>query len=341
MTGGRARAPRVSVLLPVRDGAPFLARALRSLASQSFRDLEVVAVDDGSEDDTFTLLRAFAAADPRVRVVRQPRLGIVSALETAREAARGELLARMDADDLSLPRRLERQVEALDADPGLAVVGCGVRIVPREGLTEGRLEYERWLNSLTSSELIHRDLFVECPLAHPTLVLRRETLEAVGGYRNAAVPEDYDLLLRIHEAGGRLGTVPEPLLEWTDRPDRLSRTDPAYSLEAFRALKVEVLGRTLLRGWDGVVIWGAGPTGKAFSRLLREAGVVLRAFVDLDPRKIGQEIHGAPVLPPHGLDDHPGAFVLAAVAGMEGREEVRAALRRAGRREGRDFVAVA
>lgn len=331
----------MSVLLPIRDGIHFAATALRSLSAQTFRDFEVVAVDDGSSDGTFDLLRAYAATDPRVQVIRQPPRGIVAALETARRRARAPLLARMDADDVALPERLARQVERLDSDPSLAVVGCGVRIVPREGLTDGRLGYEAWLNGLRDAAALHRDLFVECPLAHPTFVMRREAVEAIGGYREAGVPEDYDLLLRLWEAGGRLGTVPEILLEWRDRPDRLSRTDSSYSPGAFRRLKVEVLSRTLLRRCRGTVVWGAGPTGKAFCRALQEASVPVRAFVDPDPGKVGQEIHGAPVVLPEAVGAFRGALLLGAVSGPGPREEVREAATEAGFREGTDFVAVA
>lgn len=333
--------PAVSVLFPVRDGLRFAATALRSLSAQTFRNFEVVAVDDGSTDGTFDLLRTYAATDPRVQVVRQPARGIVAALETARRRARAPLLARMDADDVALPERLARQVELLDSDPSLAVVGCGVRIVPREGLTDGRLGYEAWLNGLRDTAALHRDIFVECPLAHPTLVMRRDAVEAVGGYREAGVPEDYDLLLRLWEAGSRLGTVPRALLEWRDRPDRLSRTDESYSPGAFRRLKVEVLSRTLLREREGAVVWGAGPTGKAFCLALREVGVPVRAFVDPDPRKVGQVIHGARVVPPDGVGRFRGALVLGAVSGPIPRKEIRDAMAGAGFREGVDFVAVA
>lgn len=334
-------APAVSVLLPVRDGEAHLEEALASLAAQTLDDFEVVAVDDGSTDATPEIFRSWAASDSRIRVERQERAGIVEALERARSRARGRYLARMDADDVAAPERLRRQLELMRRRPDVVLSGTLVRYFPRERLTDGGRRYERWINALREPGPIERDLFVECPIPHPTFFARTGAVAAVGGYRDRPVPEDYDLVLRLWEAGGRFAKVPEPLLRWRERPDRLSRTDPAYSRDAFRRLKVEVLRRTLLPGRDGAVVWGAGPTGKAFAVELRRQGVALRAFVDVDPRKVGQEIHGAPVVDPDGVDRFAGALVVAAVAQPGARGEIREGLRRSGRAELEDFVAVA
>lgn len=332
--------PRVSVLLPCRDAAPHLAEALGSLAAQSYDDLEIVAVDDGSTDATRSILRAWAARDPRLRVLASAGQGIVAALRTAAENAAGDLLARMDADDVAEPDRLERQVAALEAAPELAGCGTGVHYFPRALVRDGSLEYECWLNSLTSPEAVLRDRFVECPVAHPALLLRRDALVAVGGYRDPGWPEDYDLVLRLLAAGHPLTNLPEVLLHWRERPGRLSRTDARYSHDSFRRCKLHYL-LPIVERFDGVVVWGAGPVGKGFARGLLERGVRVRAFVDLDPRKIGQTTHGAPVIHPDRINDCRGALVLAAVAGPRARGEIREALNGAGWREGEDYLAVA
>lgn len=298
-------------------------------------------VDDGSRDATPELLASWAAGDPRVRVVRQEPEGLVAALERARAEARAPVLARMDHDDVALPGRLAAQLDLLEDHPDVVLSGCGVRYVPRGSVTDGARRYERWLNGLNEPADIERDLFVECPVAHPTFMVRAAALDRVGGYRDRGWPEDYDLVLRLWEAGGRIAKVPEVLLHWRDRPDRLHRTAPAYGPEAFRRCKIDVLRRTLLRGRDGVVVWGAGPTGKRFARALARAGVTVRAFVDLDPRKIGQEVHGAPVVQPAEIGRFRGAFCVAAVGQEGAREEIRAALRVGGWREMKDFCAVA
>ena len=332
--------PRVSVLMPCRDAALHLGAALGSMLAQTFADFELIAIDDASRDDTHALLLRHARQDPRVRVLAGPGRGIVAALQCGEAAASGEIVARMDADDVADPDRLSAQLACFDADPDLAACGTRVRYFPREEVRDGALRYERWLNSLTGDDAIRRDRFVECPIAHPTLAVRRAVLDAVGGYRDPGWPEDYDLVLRLADAGQRLGNVPAVLHHWRERPDRLSRVDPRYSEDAFRRCKLHHLAARLA-AFDGVVVWGAGPVGKGFARLLQASGAAVRAFIDLDPRKIGQTVHGAPVLAPAGIADFAGAFVLAAVAGETARGEIRAALAGAGRVEDVDFVAVA
>ena len=333
--------PTVSVLLPVRDAAEHLPECIASLQAQTLADFEVLAVDDGSQDPSAGLLDAWAERDDRVRVLRQAREGLVPALERARGHARGRYLARMDADDVAEPERLLKQLELMERHPDLAGCGCGVAYFPQQAVQGGALRYQRWLNALVTPGEIERGLFVECPLAHPTFFLRSAAVKAIGGYRDLGWPEDYDLLLRLWEAGGRFAKVPEVLLGWRESPSRLSRTHPAYAPEAFRRLKVSALRGTLLKGREGVVVWGAGPTGKAFARTLAREGVTVRAFVDLDPRKVSQRIHGAPVVPPEGIAQYHGALCVAAVGQDGAREEIRCSLAALGWREMQDFVAVA
>jgi glycosyltransferase involved in cell wall biosynthesis len=325
--------PRVSVLLPVRDEAPFLAEALRSLSLQTLDDFEVLVVDDRSEDDSAAIAAAQAREDARFRVLRQPRLGLVAALERARESARGRFLARMDGDDIALPHRLESQVAALEAD-GLAACGGGVSYFPAEMVRDGARRYERWINSLVTEEAAARDVFVECPIPHPTLVARREVVS----YRRCDWPEDYDLVLRLWARGARFRNVEEVVLRWRDHPARLSRVEPRYSLDAFVRCKLEHLRATLLRRFAGVLVWGAGPVGKAFARAL---GGDVVAFVDVDPRKVGKNVYGAPVVAAEEARRFAGAFAIGAVAGEEARAEIRATVAALGWRDGDDFVAVA
>ena len=344
--------PEVSVLLPCRNVATWLPECIESLEAQSLPDFEVLAVDDGSTDETAELLRRWSARDARVRVLdvasgspppgggRTPGDGLVRALDVAVAASRAPLLARMDGDDVAGPRRLQLQRDFLVARPGLAGCGTAVELFPLSELGEGYRRYEAWLNGLSDPAELWRDLFVECPVAHPTLMIRRSVLSGLGGYRDPGWPEDYDLILRLHAAGMRMANLPEPLLRWRVRPDRHSLASDRYSARAFRRCKVHFLDQAFLPATRPLVVWGAGKVGKPLARELIRQGRPVRAFVDLDPRKIGQEIHCAPVLDPGGyeiLASKVAPYVLAAVGSPGARDEIRVALAAMGHREIEDY----
>ena len=331
----------ISVLLPVRDAAPNLPECIASLRAQTFKDFEVFAVDDGSQDESPELLAAWAREDARVELVRQAPRGIVDALEAGRARAQGRYLARMDADDIAEPTRFADQLSLLDGRSELTGCGAGVRYFPRAEVGGGGRRYESWINSIRTSDDVERNLFIECPLAHPTFFLRADAVEAVGGYVDPGWPEDYDLLFRLWRSGARLAAVDRMLLKWRIREGRTSVRNDAYSPEAFRRCKIHYLLGTLARDRDGLVVWGAGPIGKAFAREVQEQGGTVRAFVDLNPRKIDQCIHGAPVIPSSGAGEYRNSFSVAAVGQEGAREEIRAELESGGWKEGVDFIAVA
>jgi glycosyltransferase involved in cell wall biosynthesis len=322
------------VLLPVRDAEPFLAEALASIAGQTLERHEVVVVDDGSADGSAAIAESFARRDARVRVVRQPPLGVVAAMERARAEARAPLLARMDADDVALPTRLELQSAAMDAE-GLAACGGGVEFFPRA--SEGLRAYETWLNGLVTVEAAARDVFVECPLPHAALMLRPDA----PAYRDCGWPEDYDFVLRLWRSGGRFRNLEQPVLRWRDHAARLTRSSSAFSLAAFARCKVHHLRASLLAQGRAAVVWGAGPTGKRIARELLAAGAKLSAFVEVDARKVGNRIHGVRVVGVADARAFPGTLALGAVSGADGRERVRQLARELGLEEGVDFVAVA
>lgn len=334
----------VSVLLPVFNAERTLAIALESVLRQRAVELECVAVDDGSTDGSLACLERAARADARVRVLTGPHRGIVGALNHGLEACRGELVARMDADDIMRAERLSAQLEHLCARPELSGVGCHVRLFPRRALTPRRLGYEHWLSSLEDADHVARDLFVECPLAHPTWMLRGQVLREYG-YREMGWPEDYDLLLRLHADGHRLGVVPRRLLCWRDSAGRLSRRDERYSVQRFVAAKAHFLAQGWLRERQRYILWGYGATGRALCRALAAQDRLPHAIVEVHPGRIGQRIQGAPVIPPDQLLQVRAAAgalpIIVCVAHERPRAQVREALRALQLQELLDFVCAA
>lgn len=335
----------VSILLPIYNAEQTLQEAVESLVAQTFDNFEIVAVDDGSTDRTHQILLELASHEDRLRVVPRPHEGLIPALNTGLEHCQGDLVARFDADDRAHPRRLEKQVEYLRANPGVSVVGTQVRCFPYEIVAEGFRVYEDWINSLVTPADIAREIFVESPLVHPTITARRSDLLAIGGYADRGWAEDYDLLLRLHVAGHRMAKVPEVLHDWREGPARLTRTDPRYSVENFLRAKAHYLIQGPLETDRTCIIWGAGQMGRRLSKHLVRAGVSIVAFVDIDPKKIGNTRRDAPIIAPDDLGDTRSRagnpMVLAAVPSRGARQLIRENLDAMDYVETEDYLCVA
>jgi len=332
--------PEVSILLPAVDAGATLPACLASIARQTEARWECIVVDDGSTDGTRACAEGFAAGDGRFQVVATPHRGLVAALNAGLERCRGRVVARMDADDVMHRERLAAQLGALDAAPGLDAVGCHVRLFPRAALRRGLRQYERWLNGIDSPLRVREEAFVECPVAHPTLMVRTRVLRELA-YRNAGWPEDYDLVLRLLARGHELGMVPRRLLSWRDHPARLSRAHARYRLERFTACKAAFLAEGFLAGRDTYVLWGYGATARSLRKALLAHGKRPSHVVDVHPRRIGQTIAGAPVISIDDLRRAPRGPLVASVAGERPRRLIREALSALGFRETRDFVCTA
>jgi glycosyltransferase involved in cell wall biosynthesis len=296
-------------------------------------------VDDGSTDETASVARLFAARDSRFRVVTTPPDGLIAALNEGLRHCRAPLVARMDADDVMHRDRLRIQAAALDQDPMLSAVGCRVRLFPRRSLSPRLREYEAWLNGLQSAADVSRDAFVECPVAHPTLMMRRDV--AADGYVDRGWPEDYDLVLRALARGQRIGVVPQRLMAWRNGPNSLSRRDPRYALERFTACKAHFLSSGFLAGHTGYVLWGYGGTGRTLRRALALYDRFPSHIIEVKRSRLGQRIHGAEVVPDTAVTTLRGCRIVVSVARAGPRAIIRGALARAGLMEGEDFVCAA
>lgn len=325
-------------MLPFRDAESTLEEALDSILVQCGVRLEVIAVDDGSRDESSAIAARLAARHSALRIVRTEGIGIARALQLAAQQARSELLARMDGDDIAHEERLAKQLDALSRQPELAVLGTQVSCFPESEVGEGLQRYVTWQNELLAPEDHARQLFVESPLCHPSIVVRRAAFEAVGGYRHGDFPEDYDLFLRLDAAGYALAKVPEVLLRWRHHAARATITDARYDRTRFLAAKAPHLARRLLAFERPIDFWGAGVTGKRIVRALEPYGVRAARFIDIDPDKIGRTARGAPIISSADVTPPCGRTVVVAVAARGARKLVRSQLAALGYREGVDYL---
>jgi glycosyltransferase involved in cell wall biosynthesis len=232
-----AALPRVSVLLPVRNGMPWLPAALDSVWRQTFTDFEVLVVDDGSTDGTAAELTRHT--DPRLRVLPTSGVGLARALNHGLAHARGTLVARHDADDLSHPERFVRQVAFLEAHPDVDVLASVADYIGADGAaidSDWVRTVRRQHDAATTPEQIARLMPVTCCITHGSVMMRAAVVRGAGGYRHSYVPaDDYDLWLRLLPRY-RLAKLPDPLYCYRLHADQLgARARDRQTYHAIRA----------------------------------------------------------------------------------------------------------
>lgn len=226
MKGLGMKAPKVSIVMSVYNCERYVGEAVKSMLQQTFSDFEFIIVNDGSTDQTPEILRQFD--DPRILVIDQRNSGLTVSLNRGIRLAKGEYIARMDADDLSEPERLEKQVEALDRNPGIGVVSCWYKVIDENGFL---LAYKRLPNDVKQlAKLLMRDN----PICHGSVMMRKRAIQTVGLYNeNLRYAQDYELWLRMLRQGYGFYVIPEFLYSYRISPDSVSKL---YVQEKYAAL---------------------------------------------------------------------------------------------------------
>jgi glycosyltransferase involved in cell wall biosynthesis len=224
------KCPAISVVISVYNGAHFLEEALISIENQTFTDFEIIVIDDGSTDETASILSRRAKLDSRYRILSQPNMGQVPSLNRGVQSARASLIARMDADDIAEPERLAQQVRHLNENPSVALLGTAIRLINADGNILKLITYP------SNSESISTALQIGNAFAHPSVIIKKEAILRVGCYREAFKPaEDYDLWLRINEIY-EVANLTTALLRYRLHGDNLSvRQERLQRLAAYLA----------------------------------------------------------------------------------------------------------
>ncbi len=273
--------PKVSVILPFKNAEPFLEGSIQSLIDQDFKDWELILVDNGSTDNGREVALNFETKDPRISYIEFPHGGVASAFNFGFKKSKGDVIARMDADDIAFQSRLSEQLKVLGND-GDKLVYSPVKPLGRPRI--GWLRYLVWQNSQRSSEEILLNRFVEMPVCNPTLMVRKETLIKIGSYDEAQYPEDYEFFLRAAEKGVKIQKTADPQLFWRDHDQRLTRRHEGYSRENFFRVKASFLFRLSKKvnpRHPEIATWGTGKLGKRYIDILEEKGFRQKAFFDL------------------------------------------------------------
>jgi len=331
--------PRVSVLLPFHNAGAGLDAAISSIVQQTLTDLELLLIDNGSTDEGPVIAQRWADDDTRIKVLHEPHIGIAHALNTGLAHDQGRFIARMDADDVSHPERLAKQVAYLEAHPEIGVLGTRTAFASSMQESRGMQAFVDWQNNILSPHAHYVKRFVDAPVAHPTVMFRRELVDQHGSYDTGPLPEDHELWLRWMDHGVRFAKLPEKLLTWNDHAGRLSRTHPNYRVDAFFTTKAKWLARWMKRELNGrtVIIAGASALCRNRVAMLQAEGIVVGAFTDVKPR----EVPGYAFIPHDHIHPAGKAFVVSFISQRGTGERIAAFLAARGMAEGVDFILAA
>jgi glycosyltransferase involved in cell wall biosynthesis len=333
---------KVSIVLPVYNAVSTIEAAIQSCVIQTYHPIELILIDDGSTDGSSEIMKQLAIQDERIRLFRTENKGVAEAMNWGMRMAQGKYIARMDADDLMLPQRIEKQVEFLEQNQEIGLVSCLVKHGGNQHIQEGYARHVEWLNTLISPKEISLNRFIDSPVCNPSVMFRSHLVEKHGDCRQGNFPEDYEIWLRWMDQGVQMAKIPELLFIWNDLPSRLTRNDERYSAEAFERAKTGYLAEFITeqnrKRTRPVYLCGAGKITRRKSDFLVASGLEVGGYIDVDPKKIGKVYNGYRVI---GLDDLPSkeqAYVVSYVANRGAREEIRKILLNGNLEEGKDFI---
>lgn len=331
--------PKLSVILPYFNAERTIARAINSIINQSFSDYECLLIDNNSTDKGTEIVENITKGDLRFKLYHEDKQGVVFASNLGSKLAKGEYIARMDADDECFENRFELQIRFLDNNQEFGAVSGMVEFVGDENKSLGFSKYVDWVNSVDSYGEILKKQFVESPIINPSAMWRREIAEKYGMYHDSELPEDYELWLRWLEAKVKIGKVPEKVIKWYDSEKRLTRTDKRYSNEAFYKAKSPYLARYLKSinpYFPKVVVWGASRISRQRAKLLEDYGIEICGFIDISQkRKFTEKLIFYKDIPEQG-----SMFILVYVRQENMRNQVQEYLEKKGYVEGVDYLLV-
>ena len=314
--------PIVSIVIPFKNTAHFLVECLESIVKQTFKDWEVIAINDHATDNSLGILETYAKKDGRFQVFSNEGTGIIPALQTAYNKSSGTFITRMDSDDIMKPNRLKVMTDLL-IKHGKGNVSVGqVRYFSERGISDGYSRYEKWLNGLTALGSNYSEIYKECVIPSPCWMTYREDFESCGGFKSNRYPEDYDLAFRFYEKGLKVIPCNEVLLLWRDYDTRTSRTHEHYAQNYFLDIKLHYFLRLDYNQNKTLVVWGAGFKGKKIAKELIKKNADFTWVCD-NPNKINTKIYNHELFHFSKLARLQSPQIIITVANLDAQEEIK------------------
>ena len=303
----------VSIIIPFKNPGKYFKPCLESIRNQSYQNIEVLMIDDHSNYNDAEVARMAQIKDKRFQLYRSNGPGIINALQTGLNLAKGEFISRMDADDLMTKDKIELMRSALLKSNQKSVCTALVSYFASEkSIQEGFIKYENWLNKLTTEESNFTQIYKECTIPSPCWMARKLDIENIGGFKCLTYPEDYDLAFKMYYSKLKIISVKKVLHHWRDHPNRISRTSETYKMENFTPLKLKYLLDYEIKH-EHVILWGAGKKAKRIAKQLLEKKVHFD-WITENTNKIGKSIYGKLVQDLSRLKDENQKVIICAIS---------------------------
>ena len=314
--------PLISILIPFKNTEEFIVDCLESIIKQSYTNWELLIVDDNSTDSSFSMVETMAQHDNRIKLFKNSGSGIIDALKLAFNQSTGELITRMDSDDIMYQNKLEILSNNL-LTYGKRHVAVGmVNYFSAEGIKAGYKSYEIWLNGLTKNGTNYSEIYKECVIPSPCWMIHREDLISCNAFEPNRYPEDYDLAFRFYKHRYKCIPCDVVLHDWRDYSHRTSRTNEHYAENHFIPLKLDYFLELDYKPEKTLVVWGAGNKGKFIAKSLIEKNMAFEWICD-NPKKIGRDIYGKILSPFNCLETIENTQSIITVANKTAQTEIR------------------
>ncbi len=314
--------PLISILTPFKNTEVYLSDCINSILNQTYRNWELLIVDDHSTDNSYNLVNSFAKSDSRIKLYKNNGTGIISALQQAFSNSSGEFITRMDSDDIMTPNKLDVLAKNLMSN-GKKYVAVGlVEYFSEHGVGPGYKSYENWLNQLTLKGDNYNEIYKECVIPSPCWLIHKEDLIACDAFNPNIYPEDYDLTFRFYKHNFKCIPCDKIIHKWRDYSTRTSRTHVHYAQNHFTSLKTHHFLDIDYDKTKTPVIWGAGTKGKLMSKIFIERDIEFHWICD-NPNKIGKDIYGKELLDFKQLATIKNPQSLVTVANKEAQKQIR------------------
>jgi len=290
------QSPLISILTPYKNTSKYLPDCLDSILNQTYEHWELCIVNDHSIDSSKEIVDRYAQKDHRIKHFNNNGNGIIEALRLAFDNSKGQYITRMDSDDIMNPEKLEILLNHL-LSHGKGYVAIGqVQYFRNDGVSDGYLRYQAWLNRLTASGSNYSEIYKECPIPSPCWMIHKEDLMACKAFESNLYPEDYDLTFRFYKHKYSCIPCDHVVHLWRDYPTRTSRTHEHYAQNYFLDIKIRYFLELDYDNTRPLVVWGAGYKGKTIAKALVEQSIPFYWICD-NPKKIGKSIYGQKLLP--------------------------------------------